>query len=155
MSVAKKPASKARSAMRIAKRHASRARLHPFTRGVIWGMHIGKVQREEMLKHVQKKDGSPLLLDTLDYTIAKKKAEPKWLGEDSSAGGRTQELSDAEQKALLDLLFKERGRCKVTVAYCKKRLACLRRVNDTTVTRALHRAGLRWLQRRMKTNYPR
>ena len=101
MSVAKKPASKARSARRIAKRHASRARLHPFTRGVIWGMHIGKVQREEMLKHVQKKDGSPLLLDTLDYTIAKKKVEPKWLGEDSSAGGRTQELSDAEQKDLL------------------------------------------------------
>ena len=145
-----------RSAManRIVKKPASKARLDPFTRGVIWGMHLGKVKRSEMLTHVQKKDGSPLLLDTLDRVIARKREDAEWRGEESSAGGRPQELSEAEQEELVDLVFEERGKCKVTIAYCKKCLPNLRRVNDTTVGRALQRAGLQWMQRRLKWHIP-
>ena len=34
------------------------ARLDPFARGVIWGMYLAKATREDILKHVVKKDGA-------------------------------------------------------------------------------------------------
>ena len=43
----------------------------------------------------------------------------------------------------------------MTVAFCKKRLAFLRDFADETVRRELHRAGLAWLARRVKSRVPR
>ena len=40
--------------------------LDPFTRGVIWGMHLGGMKREDMLPHVTKDDDSELCLNNLD-----------------------------------------------------------------------------------------
>ena len=34
------------------------ARFDPFTRGMVWGMHLAKVPREEIQRQVFKKDGS-------------------------------------------------------------------------------------------------
>ena len=51
---------------------------------------------------------------------------------------------------MLDLVFAERGKTKVTIPYCKKKLPFLRAVDNTTVGRALHEAGLKWMARRQK-----
>ena len=130
------------------------ARLDAFTRGQIWGMKLGGMPREEMLEHVWKKDGTELTLHTLDDVIKKKIDYPDWMGEDSCAGGRNRELTPKEEKQVVDLVFKERGQAKVTVGYCKKRLQYLRWVDDTTIAEVLHRAGLKWLTRRMKSWVP-
>ena len=47
-----------------AKAQRNRARLDAFTRGVIWGMHVAGMGREDMLAHVRKKDGSKVVLNT-------------------------------------------------------------------------------------------
>ena len=117
-------------------------------------MHLGNVKREDMLKHVKKKDGTRLLLHTIDDVIAKKKGNPEWMGEDSIAGGRPKELSPKECQEVVRLVFRERGKAKVTIAYCKKKLPFLRRVCDSTVADALHDAGLKWLTRRLKWIVP-
>ena len=117
-------------------------------------MHLGGMPHEDMLAHVQKKDGSQLLLNTLDGIIARKKADPDWFGEDSCAGGRPRQLADKQVKSLVDFVFAERGGTKVTIGYCKKRLRFLRPLNEQTVANALHDAGLKWLTRRQKSWVP-
>ena len=136
------------------KHQRSNARLDAFTRGVIWGMHVAGMKRDQMLDHVRKKDGTKLNLHNLDLVISRKKTNPDWKGEDSSAGGRPRELTDKEGKRLVSLVFKFRGKAKVTIGFCKKILPFLRRVDDTTVGEALHRAGLKWLRRRCKSWVP-
>ena len=130
------------------------SRLSTWTRGVIWGMHLAELPREDMKQHVRKRDGSSVGLHAIDEVIAKKKENPEWEGTESAAGGRPRELSEKETKALVDLVFKERGKARVTIPYCKKTLKFLRRVHDTTVGRALHAAGLKWMTRRVKTWIP-
>jgi hypothetical protein len=140
--------------MKNTKVRTSVARLDAWARGVIWGMHLGQMKRQDMLAHVTKKDGAPLLLHTLDDVIAKTSADPQWRGEDSSAGGRPHELDKKERKQVVDLVFRERGRAKVTIAYCKKKLKFLRRVGDQCVSETLQDAGLKWMSRRLKWYVP-
>ena len=138
----------------VRKRPASRARLDVWTRGVIWGMHLAGMSRQDMLTHVTKKDGSPLELNTLDKVIAKKTSEPQWTGEDSAAGGRPPILSDRARQEVVQLVFRERGRAKVTIAYCKKSIPSLRQLTDQSIANVLHDAGLKWMTRRMKWHIP-
>ena len=119
----------------------SYARLDAFTRGVIWGLALAGMPREQIRQLVSKKDGSAPTKRAVDDVIAKKKEKPEWLGEDTH-GGRRKILSGDQQKRLLDLVFAERGRAKVTVQFCKRRLKFLRRVSRQTVERALQQAGL-------------
>ena len=58
--------------------NATSARLDTWTGGVIWGMHLANMKREDMLAHVRKKDGSPLQLHSVDEVIATKIKQP-WL----------------------------------------------------------------------------
>ena len=124
-----------------AKKKTSRARLVAFTRGVIWGMHIGKVRREDMQKHLQKKEGARPTLDCIDKVIGHKTADPDWRGEESRAGGRPHALSDKEKKLLIRLVFRHRGQAIVTVNYCTRKLKFLKKVRLTCVEDALHNAG--------------
>ena len=110
-----------------------------------------------MVKHVQKPDGSAVPVNAVDRVIAKKKASPEWRGEEPPAregAGRPSVVSAATQVALLRLVFQERGSCKVTVSFCKKRLRALRKVSHHAVERCLHEAGLQWLTRRQKSWVP-
>ena len=133
---------------------AKHARLDPFARGMIVGMHVCKLARSEMQEHVTKKDGSPVPLPTIDQTIAKFTANPDWRGQDVPKSGRPDALTEKQRKQLVALVFRERGRAKVTVGYCKKKLLFLRRVSDSTVGRELQYAGLQWLTRRTKKWVP-
>ena len=54
-------------------------------------------------------------------------------------------------KAIKNLVFKNRGRVKATVKLVKKKLKAARKVSDRTVARRLVESGLAWLRRRKKT----
>ena len=142
-------------AIKKTKKKKSRARLDAFTRGVIWGMHLGKLKREEMQKHLAKKDGTRPTLGCIDKVIGHKTADPDWRGEESRAGGRPHALSDKEKKLLVNLVFKHRGQAIVTVNYCRRKLKFLKKVGLSCVECALHEAGLAWLGRRQKSWVPR
>ena len=131
----------------------SYARLDAFTRGVIWGLALVGTPREQMRKLVVKPDGTAPSPSAIDDVIAKKKEHPEWHGEEEHSG-RPKSLSAAQQKQLVDLVFAERGRSKVTVKFCKMRLRFLRKNGRHVVERALQEAGLRWLRRRPKTLVP-
>jgi hypothetical protein len=123
------------------KQTKSRARLDAFARGVIWGMHLGKLKREDMQKHLVKKDGTRPTLGCIDKVIGHKTADPAWRGEESRAGGRPYALSDKQKKLLVKFVFKHRGRVIVTVSYCRRKLKFLKKVGVSSVERALHGAG--------------
>ncbi len=130
------------------------ARLDAFTRGQIWGLRQAGKDRPQIRRLVKKKDGKHPTLRTVDNVLSKKKGDPSWHGENSSAGGRTPSLSAKEIRELTSLVFKERGKAVVTAPYCMKRLPFLRDVTKQTVRNALHAAGLAWLRRRQKAAVP-
>ena len=132
----------------------SYCRMNPFTRGMVWGMHLAGMRREDMLSLVQKSDGAEPALQTIDTIIAKKKSDPEWNGENEAKSGRPPALTAEKQKLLVNFVFKHRGKAKVTIPFCKKCLVFLRKVCDTTVERALHSAGLTWMTRRAKSWVP-
>ena len=103
---------------------------------------------------MRKQDGTPPSLRAVDDVLAKHEADPEWRGEDSVAGGRPQELSLSEERKLIALVFRERGRAVVTSRYCQKMLPFLRRLQEQTVRNYLQRAGLSWLRRRRKSAVP-
>ena len=105
---------------------------------------------EDIRQEVLKKDGGQAQMNAIDKVIAHKTANPEWRGEDSSAGGRPSDVSAKEQKELTRLVFTERGKAIVTVSFCRKKLPYLKKVTRFVVQRALHRAGLAWLNRRRK-----
>ena len=137
-------------------RHQQRtsARLDIFTRGVVWGLHLAKVPREEIRGMVTKKDGTHPQLNAIDKVIAHKTQDPHWMGEDSAAGGRPSALTEEQKKQVVKLVFADRGKAVVTVPYCRRRLKFLRSVSVWCVRRALHDAGLAWMGRRCKTWVP-
>ena len=137
-------------ATKQAKKKATNARLDAFSRGMIWGMHLVGTPRETIRQKALKKDGTAPRMNAVDKVIAHKAADPTWTGEESSAGGRPPSLSDKQQKSLVRLVFKERGRAIVTVSYCRKMLPFLRAVSRSCVERALHTAGFAYLTRRRK-----
>ena len=131
------------------------ARHDVFNKGVIWGMHLAKASREDIMKQVTKTDGSTPSKSTIDEVIAHKKANPEWNGVvDTHNVGRPPALTVKQKEKLVDLVFAERGSTKVTIAYCKKKLPFLRSVSMQTVSNALHDAGLKFLQRRQKKFIP-
>ena len=138
---------------KLKKRPASWARLSTFNKGVVWGMHVAGMKRSDMVEHLAKTDGSKPSLHAIDDVVAKRTEDPKWEGEVVHTG-RPRELTQQEEKTLVRLVFKMRGKTKVTIPYCQKKLPFLRRVDATTAARALKRAGLAWLTRRLKSWVP-
>ena len=121
------------------------ARLDAFARGAICALADEGVERAEIQKKVNKKDGTRPHIRAIDAVLAKKREDPEWRGQDSQAGGRPRALTDAQQRQLVALVFKNRGRAVVTTAFCKRRLRFLRKVCSQTVCNALQAAGLKWL----------
>jgi len=130
------------------------ARLDAFARGQICALRNEGLERHEICDRVLKKDLTHPSLRAVDAVLEKKRSSPGWRGEDSRAGGRPPALSTTQTKELLDLVVAERGRAKVTVPYCRKKLPFLREVSEITVRRALYAAGLAFLRRRRKQSVP-
>ena len=64
--------------MKRKRKRRSHARLDPVTRGVIWGMHLAKAPREEILKHVVTTDGSVPTMKVVDAAIKKETKQTTW-----------------------------------------------------------------------------
>ena len=128
----------------------SYARLDVFARGAIWGMSVAGAQQDHIIDVVRKKDGTSPSLRAVTDILARKRDHPEWRGEDTH-NGRPKLLTHAQRDQLVGLVFAERGKAKVTVKFCKKRLPFLRDVGRHTVERELQGAGLRWLRRCAKT----
>ena len=120
----------------------------------IWGMSLAGAPHDQIIDAVRKKDGTCPSLRAVGDILSRKRDHPEWCGEDTHSG-RPKALTDAQREQLVDLVFAERGKGKVTVKFCKKRLRFLRAVGRHTVERELQDAGLRWLRRRGKTLVPR
>ena len=136
------------------KRSPSFARLDAFARGEIWGMRQAGAPREDIVKRIKKKDGRRPTLRAVAAVIARKAAHPEWRGEDSVAGGRPCTLTPKQERRITRLVFKYRGKAKVTLAFVRKLLKFARKVSAKTVGRSLHRAGLKWMVRRVKRAVP-
>ena len=130
------------------------ARLSTWDRAFICGMRRAKAPRSVIRKAVKKTDGTHPTLRAVDAVLANERNDPDYNGENSRAGGRPRALSAAEAKRVVQLVFAERGKARVTAAYCRRRLPFLRRVSEDTVRKELQRAGLAWRRRRRKTSIP-
>lgn len=133
---------------------SSPSRFDTWARAEICALNEQGVPQEEIQERVLKKDGEPATYGAIHKVIRKKRQNPEWRGEDSSAGGKPPSLTTAEKRKLLELVFRERGKAVVTAKYCRKRLLFLRKVSPRTVSRALGEAGLAWLRRRSKRAVP-
>ena len=129
------------------------ARLDAWARGAIWGMSLAGAPVEHICHSVTKTDGKAPSMRAVEAVIARKKADPEWRGRETHSG-RPHVLTSAQQQEVVDLVFEERGKSKVTIAFCKQRLRFLRKVSRQTVERSLQAAGLCWLRRRTKTLVP-
>ena len=126
------------------------ARFTPFARGRIVGKAEEGASRRRIRKEVLKKDGQRATLQSIGGVLSHARADPAWQGRDSAAGGRPQELDDAEVRKLKKLVHDEVGLAKLNMPYLKKRLPFLRRVSKECPRQALKRLGFAWRLRRAK-----
>ena len=128
----------------------SYARLTPFARGKVVGMSLAGARHSKIRNTVRKTDGNRAGHRAIKAIVAHARDDPNYEGENSSAGGRPQELSPEEVCQLKQLVQEEVGIAVVTAKYCQKRLRFLRRISEEGVRRALKRLGLAWRLRRCK-----
>ena len=88
--------------------------------------------------------------DVLD----KLQRKPTWRGERDVGSGRWRLTTPAVDKKIKGLVFRYRGKAKVTVAFIKKRIPPLRQFSDSLVQDRLQEAGLQWMRRRKKSLVP-
>ena len=90
-------------------------RFSRFARSKIVGKAEEGASLKKTRKTVLKRDGRRGSERAIKGIIANARADPDWEGEDSAAGGRPQELSASEQKALKKLMEDEVGVARVTI----------------------------------------
>ena len=88
--------------------------------------------------------------DVLD----KLQRKPTWRGERDVGSGRWRLTTPAVDKKIKGLVFRYRGKAKVTVSFIKKRIPPLREFSDSLVQDRLQEAGLQWMRRRKKSLVP-
>ena len=138
------------------KRKPTYARLDPFTRGMIWGMHCAGASREDIYKQVTKADKTPVSPTAVSEVISHMQQDPGWRGADTDSGdrGRPSQLTDKDKKEIQDVVFDFKAKACVTTRFIQKKIPRLRGVSRWCLSRALHQAGLAWLQRRTKRAVP-
>ena len=113
----------------------SAARVDPFTRGAICGVQAAGLTRPEIARCVGKKDGKHPTVRAVIAVLARHRVVPAWRGEDSRAGGRPPTLTAQQREKLMNMVFAERGKAKVTAQYCRRRLVFLRQDSEDTMRR--------------------
>ena len=108
----------------------SYARLDAWARGAIWGMSLMGAPLDRICESVTKTAGTVPSIRAVTGVIARKKEEPQWRGEEEHSG-RPRTLTDEQQQQVVDLVFAERGKAKVTVSFCKKKLRFLTQAGNS------------------------
>ena len=130
---------------------SSYARLDTWARAQIVTYHECGLRPTAIIKKVRKKDGTKPTVRGVRKTIAKKKLNPDWRGQNAPGGpGRKAIISEAQKTKLYNLVFAERGAAYVCIKYCQQRIPSLRDLSRWVIARALHAIGLKWLRRRQK-----
>lgn len=132
----------------------SYARLGVFAKGVAHGLSIAGWNPGAIAPLIQKTDGTVPSQQAVRASLAQLQADGQpWddAAPQPHAGGIERSTTPALDKAIKNLVFKNRGRVKVTVKLVKKKLKAARKVSDRTVARRLVESGLAWLRRRKKT----
>ena len=132
---------------KAAKRVASRGRLSPYTRGIVYGMHLAGATLADIASTVAKPDGKKVAKQGAGYCIelCERNGGLSWNGCLDSAAGRPRETTAAMDRELTKLVLKHRGTVKVTVESVKQVLPAWRKFGRATIERRLGEAGLAWL----------
>ena len=115
-------------------------------------MHCAGASREDIYKQVKKADNTPVSPNAVSEVIAHMQQDPTWRGADTGSGnrGRPSQLTDEDKKEIEDVVFDFKARAVVCTRFIKRKIPRLRGVSRWCISRALHQAGLAWLQRRDK-----
>ena len=142
---------------RVASIKRSRARLSPYVRGLVFGMHLAGATLPDIEATLTKPDGTTLSQPGAWNCIqmCEENGGVKWDGVvNHDSDGRPRDSTPAMDRALIKLVFKHRGSVIVTTAFLKQQLPAWRQLCDRTVQRRLGEAGLAWLRRRRKSMVP-
>ena len=135
------------------------ARFCPIVKGLIYGMFLAGVGYQDIAnsKEVVKTDGSHASQQAVAGVVERWQSEQpgKWDGTAKGQGqGPARATSSSLDRKIVNLVFKYRGRAKVTVDFVRKKIPAARKIGKRTVGRRLEDAGLKWLKRRRKTLVP-
>ena len=137
-----------------ARNTTSNMHFSPFLRGVIYGLFLAGYTYREIADEVEKPDGSHPCKTSVASVVqqATQLGGMGWDGETANGNaGRPRRTTNALDKAIVKLVFKHRGRAKVTVDYIRQMIKAARKVSERTVSRRLAEAGLAWLRRNRKS----
>ena len=129
--------------------------LSPFEIGQIKvHMHHG-LGAAQIARILVKADGKTHWSDkAVQNQIDKLNEQPTWRGDRAEGSMRPRKTSAKQDAQIAKLLFKLRGKQKVTVAVLRKLLPWARPLSDTALEERLHEAGLAYLRRRRKCLVP-
>ena len=139
---------------------ASSAHVSEFMAGVAYGMHVAGSALRDIATEVKKNDGTSPTHQGVQGIInravktAKNKRSSQKLSVKRDGRGAPRVTTKAQDKKIVNMVFKHRGRAYVTVAFIKKALPEIRQIADRTLASRLVEAGLAWMRRRRKTLVP-
>lgn len=108
-----------------------------------------EVKPAEIQRIVYKSDGiSQFSIQAIHDAKAKFEADPNWRGERLGKSGPQRKTTKADDKKLVSLVYKERGKRKVTTKFLKKRVGAFKKLTRQTVAKRLKEHGLKYLPRR-------
>lgn len=87
----------------------------------------------------------------IHHCMTKLAAQPGWRGERQEGSGAPRKTTFGQDRAIVSLLFGQRGKQKVTVSRLKRQCPHLRKLSDGSVENRLHEAHLKYLRRRRKS----
>lgn len=127
----------------------------PFEIGQIKAHVYHGLGAAQIARIVVKADGKTHWSDNaVQAQIEKLRKRPKWRGARREGSMRPRKTTADQDKQLVSLLLKHRGKEKVTVSVLRKKLRWARRLKDSLLEDRLRDAGLAYLRRRRKCLVP-
>ena len=109
----------------------------------------------EIARILVKPDGKAHWSDNaVSVQIQKLNASPKWRGERKVGSMRPRKTTTAQDRQVVSLLLRRRGKAKVTVAVLRSSFSWARSLGNTALEERLHDAGLAYFRRRRKVLVP-
>ena len=141
------------------KSKVSFARISPMVKALIYGMFLAGMSYPDIADHkkVIKTDGTSPSVQAVAGVVETCESVKfhTWDGKVIKNGqGAPRATTSSLDRKIVQLVFKERGRAKVTVDFIRKKIPATRKLCKRTVARRLEDAGLAWLRRRRKTLVP-
>jgi len=133
------------------------ARLSPYVKGIIFGLFLAGTSLTDIADQVFKEDGSHPCAQSVANTVerCKKEGGVKWDGVMHSSGrGPSRVTTDALDRKIVKLVFRMRGKAKVTVDFVRKKMPSTKKLSRKVIASRLSKAGLQWLRRRRKSLVP-